>query len=211
MDDLGDPVQEWMPELVVLVFENPGYFSVLLELASSVGGPRSLKVVLVHLAQFRQNLLHGLGSHEREPGVSAIVGKLFRESAKEQSTEHGTESGILWRPHAIGETPSGQVVSGEICGKETVSTNESDGICKDGTRDGVTRAETSTCDDWFGVLSLEASVQLEMVDRPIELLGSGSDLFVWVPFQERLVWPQAKVLQRRENLKIETSHRFLPS
>jgi len=95
-------------------------------------------------------------------------------------------------------------VGGEIGGKERVFTNKSDGVRKDGMRDGVTGAETSALDDWFGVLSLEASVQLKMVDCPIELLGGDSNLFVCVLFQERLVWFQAKVLQIRENLEAET-------
>ena len=98
-----------------------------------------------------------VAGHERRPGVGAVVGKLFGESTKEESTEHGTEPGIPWRPHAIGETPGDEIVGGEIGGKETVSKNKSDGVCKDSTRDGVTRAETYTLDNWFGVLNLDST------------------------------------------------------
>ena len=73
--------------------------------------------------------VHSLGSHEWEPGVEAIVGKLFGYSTNE-SAEYGTESGILWRPHAIGGTPGGEVVGGEIGGKEAVFTNKSNGVCR---------------------------------------------------------------------------------
>lgn len=203
MDDLGDPVQEWIPELL-LVSEDARYFSILLELANAVGTLGSFQVILILLAEFRQDFVHGLGSHEWEPGVGTIVGELLGESAKEESTKHGTESRVLWRPDAIGETPSSKVVCGEICGKETIPTNESDGIRKDGTRDGVTGAETGTLDYWFGVFSLETSVQLKIVNRSIELLGGGGNLFVWVPFQECLVWSQAEVLQKRENVETKT-------
>ena len=203
MDDLGDPVQEWMPEFL-LVPENSGHFPILVEHTSTVGGPRSLEVVLVLLVQVRQNFIHGWGGHEREPSIDTVVSKLLRESTKEESTEHGTKPGVLWRPHAIGVTPGSEIVWCEVGSKETVSADKSNGICKDGTRDGVTRAETGTLDNWFGGFGLEASVKFKMVDCPIELLGSGSNLFVGIPFQERLVWPQAEVLQRRENLGTET-------
>jgi len=203
VDDPGDPAQEGVPELF-LVSENAKYFSILLELASTVATLGSFKIVLVHLVEFRQDFLHGFGSHEREPGVGAVVGELFRESAKEEPTEHGTEPRILRRPHAIGEAPSGKVVGGKIGGKETIPADERDGVRKDGTGDGVTRAETSTLDDWFGVLGLETGVQLKVVNLSIELFGGGGNLFIWVPFQESLVWSQAKVLQRGENLEAET-------
>jgi hypothetical protein len=36
-----------------------------------------------------------------------------------------------------------------------------------------------------------------MVDCAIELLSGSSDFWVWVPFQEGLVWFQAEVLQKR--------------
>ena len=61
MDDVENPVQEWMPKLL-FVFENPGYFSILLELASTVGTSGLLKVVHLLLVQFRQNLVHSRGS-----------------------------------------------------------------------------------------------------------------------------------------------------
>ena len=67
---------------------------------------------------------------------------------------------------------------GEIGGKETVSTNKGDGVYKDGARDGATRAENSTLDDWFGILNPEASTPLKMVNCAIELLGSDSGNFV---------------------------------
>ena len=101
--------------------------------------------------------------------------------------------GVLWRLHAVGETPSSEIVWSEICGKEAISTNENDGICKNGTRDGITRAETGARDYRFGVLSLETSVQLKMVDCTVEFLSGSRDLWVWVPFQECLVWPQAEI------------------
>jgi len=209
VDDLGDPVQEWMPEFL-LVSENARHFPIFPKLASTAGGPGSLKVVLVLLVQFRQNLIHGLRGHEWEPSVDAVVGELLGEITKEEPTKHGTEPRVLWRPHAIGETPGGEVVGGEIGGKETVSTNKSDGVRKDGTRDGVTRAEAGTFDDWLGGLRLEAGVQFKMIDCPIELLGSGSNLCVGIPLQECLVWPQAEVLQRYENIKIEVRRKFSP-
>jgi len=99
---------------------------------------------------------------------------------------------LNWRPHAIGETPCGEVVGGKISGKETVSTNKSDGVCMDGTRGGIIRAEAGTLDDWFGV-----ERKFKIVDCPMVLIGGGSNLFV--PFQECLVWLQAEVLKRREN------------
>ena len=163
MDDLGDPVQEWMPELL-LVPENSGNFPVLLEHASTVGSARSLEVVLVLLVQFRQNFTHGQGSHEREPGVDTVIGELLREGTKEESTEHGTKPGVLWRPHAIGITPGSEVVWCEVGSEEAVSTNKSNGVGKDGTRYGVARAKSGTLDNWFGVLGLEASVKFKMVD-----------------------------------------------
>ena len=91
--------------------------------------------------------VHGLGSHEREPDVDGVVGKSLRESTKEEPTEYGIESGILWRLRAIGETSGGEVVGGEIGGKETTPTNKNDGVCKDGIGGSVTGAETSTFDD----------------------------------------------------------------
>jgi len=74
--------------------ENAGYFSILLEVASVVGAPGSHEVVLVLLVQFHQNLPHGRGGHEREPGVDAAVGKLFGESTKEELTKRGTDPGF---------------------------------------------------------------------------------------------------------------------
>jgi len=88
MDDLGDLLQGWTLE-PLLVSENAGCSSVLLELASFVGALGSHKVVLVLLVQLCQNLPHGREGHEREPGVDSVVGKLFGESTKEKSTEHG--------------------------------------------------------------------------------------------------------------------------
>ena len=73
---------------------------------------------------------------------------------------------------------------GEIGGEETVSTDESDGICQYGTRNGVTRTQTGTLDNWLGGLGLQASVKFEAVNVTIELLGRGSNFFVWVPLQE---------------------------
>ena len=78
----------------------------LLELASTVGAPGPHKVVLVLLVQFRQNLSHGRGGHEQEPGVDAAVGKLFGESTMEELTERRAESGIHWKPHVIDEPPA---------------------------------------------------------------------------------------------------------
>ena len=75
-------------------------------------------------------------------------------------------------------------------------------------RDGISRAETGACDYRFGVLGLETSVQLKMVDC-VEFLSGSRDLWVWVPFQECLVWPQAEILQRRENPETRTSHKVL--
>jgi len=86
--------------------ENAGYFSILLELASTVGAPGSHKVVLVLLVQFRQNLSHGREGHEQKPGVDSSVGKLFRESTMGEPTEHGAESGVHCRLHVIGKTPA---------------------------------------------------------------------------------------------------------
>ena len=86
--------------------DSAGYFSILLELASAVGAPGSHKVVLVPRVQFHQNLPHGRGVHEREPGADAAAGKLFGESTKEELTKRGTESRILWKLHVIGETPA---------------------------------------------------------------------------------------------------------
>ena len=197
-----------MPELV-LVSENARHFSILLELVRSAGGLGPDKVVFVLLAQFRQNFVHGLWGHEREPSVGAVFGELVGERTKEESAEHGTESGALRRPHTVGETPGSEIVWSKICGKEAVSTNESNGICKNGTRDGVTRAETGARDYRFGVLSLKTSVQLKMVDCTVELLSGSSDLWVRIPFQECLVWPQAKILQKRENLERRTSYKVL--
>ena len=183
MDDLGDPVQEWVPELV-LVCDDSVHLSILLELAHRIGGLGPHKVVLVLAAKLRQDLIHGLGSHKGEPGVCAILCELFGKSTKEESTEHRSESRVVWRPGAIGNTPSGEVVWREIGGEETISTDESDGICENGPRDSVARAQTSARDDRFGGFSLEASVQLEVIDLAIEFLCGSSDFLVWVPLQE---------------------------
>lgn len=188
-----------MPELL-LVSQNSGDFAILLELEGTVGTLGSVEVVLVYLVEFRQDLAHGWRSHEREPGVGTIFGVLFGESTKEEPAEHGTKSRVLRRPHTIVVTPGGEVVRSKIGCEESISTNESDCICKNGPGDGVTRAETSTRDDWFGLLGLETSVELEMVDCAIKFLGSSSDLRVGIPFQERRVWFQTEVLQKRQKL-----------
>ena len=94
--------------------------------------------------------------------MGAVVGKSFRGNTKEELTEDGTEPRILQRLHVIGETLGGEIVGDEIGGKEMVSTNKSDCVCKDSTRDGVTRAETRTLDNWFGVLSLDSTKQLNV-------------------------------------------------
>jgi len=78
-------------ECGLLAFKNAGCLSMLLELASTVSAPGSLKVVLLLLVQPRQNPIHGHGGHEREPDVSAVVSEILQESTKEESTEHGTE------------------------------------------------------------------------------------------------------------------------
>ena len=183
MDDLGDPVQERVSELV-LVCDDPVHLSILLELAHRISGLGSDKVVPVPAAQVRQNPMHGLGSHKREPRVGAVVCELFGESTKEESTEHRSEPMVVRRPRAIGNTPSGKVVWGEICGEEAISTNESDGICENGPRGSVARAQTSTLEGRLGGFSLEASVQLEIIDLAIEFLCGSSDFLVWVPLQE---------------------------
>jgi len=207
-DDLGDPVQEWVPELLLLVRKNARDFAILLELESTAGTPGSGGVVLVLLIQLRKDLTHGFGSHEREPGVGAVLSELAGEGTKEESTEHGTESRGFRGPHAIGITPGGEIVRGEIGREETISANKSDGIGEDGTGDGVTGAKTSTCDNWFGVLGLETNIQLEMVDCTIKFLGGGSNLRVGVPFQERLVSFQAEVLRKRKKLGMRDMNRM---
>ena len=196
MNDLGDPWQEWVLELL-LVSEDTRDLAILLELKSTAGSPGSLVIVLIQLVETGQDLLHGLRSHEREPGVGAVLSELFGESAKEESTEHGAEPRILRRPHAIGVTPGSKVVGGKIGCEETISTNESDGIRKNSPRDGVARAETSARYDGLSFLGLEASVQLEVIDRAIEFLSGSSDLWVRIPFQEGRIRLQAKVLQKR--------------
>ena len=90
-----------------------------------------------------------------------------------------------------------RVVCSEFCDKETVSMDGSDGICKDGTRDGGTGTQAGTLDNWLGVLSLQSGVKFEMVNVAMELLGRSSDFFVWVP----LVSFQYKVLQEYQDLK----------
>ena len=76
-----------------------------------MGIHRSFKFILVLLAEFRQNFIHGLG---------AVICELLGEGAKEEPSEHETESRDLWKPHAIGETSGGRVVDGEISSKETI-------------------------------------------------------------------------------------------
>ena len=75
-----------------------------------------------------------LRGHERELGIGTVINKLLGESTKEESTEHGTESKVLWRPHATRETPGAKVVEGgEIGDKETASANKSDGVIRTAT------------------------------------------------------------------------------
>ena len=93
-------MQEWVLELL-LICEDSKNLSILLELSYTVGAPGSYKVVLVLSADPGQNLVHGLGSHKREPGVDAVLGEFVRESAMEETAEHGTESRVLRRPRAI--------------------------------------------------------------------------------------------------------------
>ena len=200
VDNRGYPLQEGVPERL-LVFENSSDLTIFLDLAHTVGGFGSNQVVLFLPADLGQNLVHRLGSHEWEPGVRAVVRVLIRESTKEESTEHGTEPRVLWRPYAVSQTPGGEVVGGEISGKEAVPTDESNCVCEDGARDGVTRAQTSTLDDRLSGLCLEAGVKLKVINVAVKFFGGGGDFFVWIPFQECLVSSQAEILGRCENLK----------
>lgn len=102
----------------------------------------------------------------------------------EESTEHGTKPRVVWRPRAIGQTPSGEIMRGEIGGEEAISTDESDSVCEDGARDRVTGAQPSTLDNRFSSFSLETGIEFKMVNVPVEFLCSGGNFFVWIPFQE---------------------------
>ena len=59
----------------------------------------------------------------------------------EEATEHGTESRVVWRTHAVSQTPSGEVACSEIGGEKAITTDESDGVCENGPRDCVTGAQ----------------------------------------------------------------------
>jgi len=71
--------------------------------------------------------------------------------------------------------------------------------------DGVIKAETSTLGSWFGVLSLEASVQVKTYDCVIELFGAtAAPPFEFHSKDVLYAQLQAEVLRRCVNLETET-------
>ena len=72
---------------------------------------------------------------------------------------------------AVLEAPRCKVGGGKVGGEEPVSAGEADGIGEDGTGDGITGAETCSGLRGLRFLSLEANVELEIVDIAVERLS----------------------------------------
>jgi predicted nucleotidyltransferase len=104
-------------------------------MTSSSFGPT--QIVLVDDVQLGQVLLHGVGCHEREPGIDAILRELVGERTQEETTKHASEAGTVGIPLSIVKAPSGHVVRRKVLGKEPVPTSEGDSITQNSTTDGV--------------------------------------------------------------------------
>lgn len=106
------------------------------------------------------------------------------EGPQEEPTKGASKAEGTWIALAVLETPGGKIERCEIVGEESVASSKSDGVTEDSTTDGVSRAEASTVDQWFGFLSLETDIQLQIVDIAVQQLGRAGDLRVRVPLEE---------------------------
>lgn len=75
----------------------------------------------------------------------------------------------------------------EIGGEETISASEADSVRKDGTRNGVTRTETSTGLRCLGFLGLEANIELKPVNISVQRSSGIVNRGIGIPFLEVLV------------------------
>jgi hypothetical protein len=80
-------------------------------------------------------------------------------------------------------------------GEVAVSTGESDGVAENSAGDGESWAETSTIHDRFSLLGLKTNIEFEIINVTIEFISSFIDFWVGVPFLERCVGLETKILK----------------
>lgn len=128
-----------------IVFQDLRRISILLhDLGQADRRRPRIRIHARHL-QVRQDGLHRVGRHEREPRVRAVLRELVGERPEDEAPEHAAEPGPAGVALAVGEAPAGHVVRREVGGVEPVAARERDGVAQDRAADRVCCARSLAC------------------------------------------------------------------
>lgn len=103
---------------------------------------RFVDVILMKETQFIQVGVHGIGGHEGEESVDAVLRVVLGQGSEDQSTHNATEAKSAGIALTIGEAPGGEVVRSEVMSEEAVSASEGDGVTQDSSTDSITYTQT---------------------------------------------------------------------
>lgn len=143
---------------------------------------------------------------------------MIGQVAEEETAERASKPKCIRITLAISKAPSGKVIRREIVREEAVSSSKSDSVTQNCATDGIscagrhqdctpteneirmllTRTESSTLNDGFRVLGLQANIQLEVVDVAIEFFGRLPNFIAWVPLLEVSIDLQAEELNQKK-------------
>jgi hypothetical protein len=177
------------------------------------GGDRcisgTIEGILIGSAQVIKENFHRLGSLEWEPGVGAIIGKLFWQGGKDEATKYASMSRGARITLAVCEAPRCEIVRGIIRSEIAVvkaiaslriarlivypAKRDMLGRYDNTRRHKRTRAETCAFNQTLRLFSLQANIKLKIVNMTVQPLSCLRNFRIRVPFQEIRVGCRTKV------------------
>lgn len=119
------------------ILQHVGYIPITRNLRDPGELLRLAEVILLDVPKVGQNVAHGIGSHQREPSISAIMAVIIRECAEEESAEGAAIARSSWITLTICETPCSHVEWCVICSEESIASGEGDSIAENSPTNGI--------------------------------------------------------------------------